>query len=223
MDNNVPQEVQDRAKAYAAASFGWVIQADIITAYIKSWKDAQPVAQPNVQGLQWVKASERLPEQWKSVIVRNLKTGEVKKDKQMGRFDGWWGVGLNHEFQKDNTEWLDESAPVEAPIDPGEFAEWKNADSRFPPKENETVVQYIQRLGRHIVDVELSNRGWMETADKVQPIDFTQWAMKNFNQSKLGEEIKYYHKAQSGFDFTKVEYFDIASLIALYKQSKTNP
>jgi hypothetical protein len=46
--------------------------------------------------------------------------------------------------------------------------EWTKADSRFPVKEGENLINYIQRLCRHIVDVECSNRGYQSVFDRLK-------------------------------------------------------
>jgi hypothetical protein len=60
-------------------------------------------------GAGWIKASERLPERHVGVIVRNMKTWQVKVMTNYGHIAGW-DVGMDRQFMWDNTEWLDESA-----------------------------------------------------------------------------------------------------------------
>ncbi len=67
----------------------------------------------------WVKASERLPEHDKDVIVRSLKTSKVKVTSNMGHNTGW-DISMDWDFKWDNTEWLDESPlppPASQPVD----------------------------------------------------------------------------------------------------------
>lgn len=61
-------------------------------------------------GLRWVKASERLPVKFKDTIVRNIRTGKVWEDRNMGHFERW-GVGIGEDIKYAETEWLDESSP----------------------------------------------------------------------------------------------------------------
>ena len=51
--------------------------------------------------------------------------------------------------------------------DPYSDLDWMKADSRFPPKDKEDVVEYIQRLGRMIVDLECSNRGFLSVFNSI--------------------------------------------------------
>lgn len=61
-------------------------------------------------GLRWVKASVRLPVKFKDTIVRNIRTGKVWEDRNMGHFERW-GVGIGEDIKYAETEWLDESSP----------------------------------------------------------------------------------------------------------------
>lgn len=98
----------------------------------------------------WVKASERKPEPWKPVIARNILTGEIKATQDMGHDTGW-DVAMDHKFQWNNTEWLDESPQQSAP-----------ASGKSELREN--IFEILQERGSYV-----------EQADKLESL-FGQYA-----------------------------------------------
>lgn len=101
--------------------------------------------QATPQGIGWVKASTRLPKKHIDVIVRNIKTGHVKRTRNFGHNTGW-DVSMDIEFKWDNTEWLDETGQSQQPG----REEWISVDERLPTEGGRywCYVEEITDLGR---------------------------------------------------------------------------
>jgi hypothetical protein len=65
--------------------------------------------------MQWIKASQRLPEKFKPVVVRHIHNGRVRTMSNMTHCEAW-NAGFD-DFLYSETEWLDESQPEQAVTD----------------------------------------------------------------------------------------------------------
>jgi hypothetical protein len=111
----------------------------------------------------WVKATERMPEKFsESVIVRDLRTGKVSLEKNMGHFTAWGAGFLPHK----ETEWLDESST----------SNYSQQQLRDAAHEREIMIQAFDKV-RQIFE----GRKWVMDGRGCYP----------YNDDRYKEEVRY--------------------------------